>query len=534
MPSGYPGSIDTHPTNNQDSTPSPSIHPTLHNDANDAINKIQRELGPNPSGAYNDVATRLQARPVSVPVVGEIGASLNAAIQAVQTAGGGRVEMAKGIGTIETPVILRSGVYVVGEGEDATILRAKNGTTHDVIKTLDFDSLVGTDTNAGEHNFGLERLTIDGNASARPAGAGRGVAIYGKAYKLMHFIIRNTPGEGMFSEWYSGGDEMEAQIAHFKIWRSRGHGLHYKGPHDSVIMDGQCIAAGYGGAANIYGSWMDSGKAAGTQCFGLHTWGLEHARAWYVTTAGTQMIGCQGEGASEAQLFLDAQDVVIMGGNFFGTGAADTSSAMIIGDEASGGYPARCIIQTKLTECARTLDFKREGGRNVFKILAKPKTEGDPIITGTNHPSDLIELTVDSETYTAQNTHIGSGPIQHSLPYEDNAAVLDRYLEGGDPDRLIEIDTQADPTIKFTNMWYEAVDGADNPAWEISPEGAAIFTKAHPVAITDGGLSFKEVAADLAPDTQDVILFARDNGSGKTRLLAKFATGAVVQLAIQP
>ena len=43
-----------------------------------------------------------------------------------------------------------------------------------------------------------------------------------------------------------------------------------------------------------------------------------------------------------------------------------------------------------------------------------------------------------------------------------------------------------------------------------------------------------EMTAPAAPAANGVRIYAEDNGSGKTRLMAKFATGAAVQIAIEP
>jgi hypothetical protein len=43
-----------------------------------------------------------------------------------------------------------------------------------------------------------------------------------------------------------------------------------------------------------------------------------------------------------------------------------------------------------------------------------------------------------------------------------------------------------------------------------------------------------EMTAPSAPATNSVRIYAEDNGSGKTRLMALFATGAAQQLAIEP
>jgi hypothetical protein len=60
MPSTYPTSLDSLSTTSANATPSENTHPALHNDANDAINKIEAELGTIPSGSRTTVKERLE------------------------------------------------------------------------------------------------------------------------------------------------------------------------------------------------------------------------------------------------------------------------------------------------------------------------------------------------------------------------------------------------------------------------------------------------------------------------------------------
>jgi len=46
-------------------------------------------------------------------------------------------------------------------------------------------------------------------------------------------------------------------------------------------------------------------------------------------------------------------------------------------------------------------------------------------------------------------------------------------------------------------------------------------------------LDFGEVTAPEAPAANGVRIYAEDNGSGKTRIVAKFATGAAIVIATQ-
>ena len=52
--------------------------------------------------------------------------------------------------------------------------------------------------------------------------------------------------------------------------------------------------------------------------------------------------------------------------------------------------------------------------------------------------------------------------------------------------------------------------------------------------IEDGAFSLLEMTSPGAPAANKVVMFAEDDGAGKTRLMARFNTGATQQLAIQP
>lgn len=65
MASSYPGGLDSFATNKANATATVTDHPAHHNDLADAINKIEAELGTNPSGAAASVAAAIAA--VSAP-----------------------------------------------------------------------------------------------------------------------------------------------------------------------------------------------------------------------------------------------------------------------------------------------------------------------------------------------------------------------------------------------------------------------------------------------------------------------------------
>jgi len=54
------------------------------------------------------------------------------------------------------------------------------------------------------------------------------------------------------------------------------------------------------------------------------------------------------------------------------------------------------------------------------------------------------------------------------------------------------------------------------------------------VSVATTFMQLDEMTAPAAPSANRVRIYAEDNGAGKTRLMAKFATGAAVQIAIEP
>lgn len=67
MASVYPAGLDSFPTTRTNTTAQTDTHPADHNDANDAINKIEAELGTDPAGAQATVRARLDVIQPAAP-----------------------------------------------------------------------------------------------------------------------------------------------------------------------------------------------------------------------------------------------------------------------------------------------------------------------------------------------------------------------------------------------------------------------------------------------------------------------------------
>ena len=128
MPSSYPGALDALPTTNVDGDASATLHPTLHNDANAAINAIQETLGTNPQGSEADVAARLAAIEGSLGGAGSLtraDVTLTSASQSsvyAGTASATTSNMTDGDGTTGTGTNNGSGEWIAVEWSGAKLI----------------------------------------------------------------------------------------------------------------------------------------------------------------------------------------------------------------------------------------------------------------------------------------------------------------------------------------------------------------------------------------------------------------------------
>jgi hypothetical protein len=154
--------------------------------------------------------------------------SIDKAIGHVNSVGGGEVRFEARQYDLDQEITLRSGVRLVGKGPGNSILRLNTNANTCVIKTLDFDLLVGGNSTDGASNFGIVGLTVDGNKNNQN-GAGPdfdGIAIYGFKFLIDDVVIQNPKGIGLFSEWSTAGEPaMEATIRRLRIDTCGRHGM---------------------------------------------------------------------------------------------------------------------------------------------------------------------------------------------------------------------------------------------------------------------------------------------------------------------
>lgn len=111
MASAYPGGLDTFATNKADATVTATDHPGHHNDLADAVNKIEAELGINPSGASATVLARLAVLAAAIPTTPQI-----ARVETTETTTSATFTALTTAGPAVTVTVGMSGILVVNIG----------------------------------------------------------------------------------------------------------------------------------------------------------------------------------------------------------------------------------------------------------------------------------------------------------------------------------------------------------------------------------------------------------------------------------
>lgn len=160
--------------------------------------------------------------------------------------GGGDIALGPCAYAIDSPVVLRSGVRLIGQGPAATVLRATPALAGPVVVSEDAEALEAADAwfcaEGVPVRFALRDLRIDGaEGAAGPGfGAGNGLQLYGKGFEIAGVQISHMKRHGLVSTGSARGgqqdwrDEPEA-LFDVRISRCGGDGFLMRGPHDSII-----------------------------------------------------------------------------------------------------------------------------------------------------------------------------------------------------------------------------------------------------------------------------------------------------------
>lgn len=195
----------------------------------------------------------VKARTATLNVV----TAINNAINAVAAAGGGVVFFPEGIYLVGSAIVLKSLVYLLGEGSRITEFKLANAADCNILEIDGFAALTGSNketiAQGTPYSFGFDKMSFNGNRTNQTVAGG--VALFGKRFHIgFDVLIYDTKGIGFYSECGDAGGQFEVDdmpegyIGQIRIYKPGAQGFVYYGPHDAIIYKVSVSQAGQDGA----------------------------------------------------------------------------------------------------------------------------------------------------------------------------------------------------------------------------------------------------------------------------------------------
>jgi hypothetical protein len=337
-------------------------------------------------------------------------ANVQAALNAANTAGGGVVQLAAGIYSINATLIIYSNTQLRGMGPNVSTLQLANGSNVDLLDTYNFNNLTGTQLNsptAGVQGFSIVNLTLDGNYLGQTTGIANcwPLRIFGCTYFLENAIIKNGCSGGVWTEWSNASDPdiMEAIWNNVHVIDYQGtsspaatYGVYMAGPHDTIFSNVfiNSLKSGHSWNGTVYGLYLTS-PMTGLLATNIHVWG-RHSYGINIASSSHWFGNCEIEGAFIANVNVAAGRITWIGGTVYGTnGNGGTQTAEVgfqIGSTGTSVYGSTIdgVLITQFTTGGYAFNMVNESGGSIIKAFVIA-TVGS-VLNGTPNGSDLLEI----------------------------------------------------------------------------------------------------------------------------------------------
>jgi hypothetical protein len=206
----------------------------------------------------------------------------------VTTPLGGIIALGPGTFNCTTGIVLKNYIKLIGSGY-STILKAANSSNIDVIKSLNFATLTGTNGTGGIHSFVLRDFVIDGNKANMSSGYG--IRVYAYGYLIDNIILKDCKNDNIYSEWSTSTagpspHSMEAELRTIKSYQAGGRNITFRGPHDSRWFD---IITFRAGTESVSVESVGSTYSGSCEMTGCHFWGNSDVTKDTLTITGANV-----------------------------------------------------------------------------------------------------------------------------------------------------------------------------------------------------------------------------------------------------
>jgi hypothetical protein len=216
-------------------------------------------------------------------------------------------------------------------------------------------------------------------------------------------------------------------------------------------------------------------------------------------------------------------------------GAVGTNSGILFRTatlfEASNGTNTFISAQTPAITISSTMSFSWSAG---FPDISS----GDLSLFRDAANTLAQRFGVNAQTFRLYNTFTDASNYERGkFEWASNVLQIGSEKAGTGSARNVAIQTDGTARATFSGFGVTLqntalLDWSGRSGFTSPADGVISMRNAADNA--GSALQFREQTAPAAPATDNVRIYAEDNGSGKTRLMARFATGAAVQIAIEP
>lgn len=312
-----------------------------------------------------------------------------------------------------------------------TVIKLGDNSGVPLWKTRNFDALTPTDNaTAGgvPHDFAIRDVVFDGNkANQASLVADALVSLYGFAFDMDGFVIRNAKSRGLFTQHstqsVSTGMEnsMPATMDRFIIHSCDREGWEFRGPHDTQVGDRWFLFQNNmlnGGSQSQLWVPDSGGRANGTQFGRVHAWGGYSSYGVIIASSGVRMQDPIIEGGTSAQLWIDVDQVQVRGAHLY-TGGVNTATAkgLVLGH--SGAPADGVVFEGRIENCGGgSVDLTYVGGHcridvDTFYYSGVTPSRATAGHIGTPPVSTAFRERVNDGTFTptTDSLETGVGPL---------------------------------------------------------------------------------------------------------------------------
>lgn len=516
-----------------------------------APDRAELDMSPSPlvGSSSGGVASYTATVNAASGTAGTDTAAIQAKLDAASAAGGGTVILKEGTYVINAPLLVDTHVVLKGQGR-GTVIQLANGANCDAIQTKTFTANTGGSALAGEHDFGVQDLVLDGNRANQTA-TSHGIRIYGRAYRCSNLVIRNFKGRAFHSEDTSQStstgmeNSMPAVLENFMFRTCDGEGIYHRGPHDSHISNGflfETMMGNTGSKAQL--NVPSDGYSNGTAFSLLHLWGGYSDYGVYLASSGLRMYNSVVEGGLVAQVWNDASQNQFEKCHFY-TGGVNTATAkgMVLGH--SGGVISGTDLDCVFENCGGgAIDFTYGGDQNTIRFRHYYFTGTAPsgstlgIIGFPSTSKNRFDVQVIDNTFT---------PTSASLSQLQGSTRIAK-ANSSDTRDLLRLMDEATADMFVFDKWGRPIAKAGTPTTAVGAQqgsGASAatitgFDAAGTISITTGttpaaGQLAAVTFAHVFGTTPNVVITPKDAGAAALQpFVTTAASGFSVRCATAP